>query len=95
MIRSLNWVKVEDRYKYFLALLVYKCLHQDAPLLLKRFLSIDQRQDCSQTRVLYKSSLAYSGSTLWNSLPLTIRGSSSNLSFKYLARNYPTSSNVR
>ena len=30
IIRSLNWVKVEDRYKYFLAVLVYKCLHQEA-----------------------------------------------------------------
>ena len=44
---------------------------------------------------LYKSSLAYSGSTLWNSLPLTIRGSSSIFSFKFLVRNYLTSTNVR
>ena len=110
IIRSLNWVKVEDRYKYFLAVLVYKCLHKEAPLLLtKRFLSLDQRQDCYQTRAvtngdlkvphpnmsLYKSSLAYSGSTFWNSLPLTIRGSSSIFSFKFLVRNYLTSTNVR
>ena len=53
IIRSLNWVKVEDRYKYFLAVLVYKCLHQEAPLLLtKQFLSLDQRQDCYQTRAV-------------------------------------------
>ena len=66
-------------------------------LLTEHFLALDQRQDYYQTLAatygnlkvphpsmsLYKSSLAYKGSILWNSLPVTIRGSSSILSFKH------------
>ena len=34
MIHTLKLMTVENRYKYFFAILVYKCHHREAPIIL-------------------------------------------------------------
>ena len=42
MIHTLKWMTVENRYKYFLAILAYKCYHREAPIILaNRFTRLD------------------------------------------------------
>ena len=101
MIHTLKWMTVENRYKYFLAILAYKCYHREAPIILAdRFTRLDGNLNyytCAVTNgdlkvphpnlSLYKTSLSYSGSTLWNSIPLRIRGSNTLYSFKQLYKD--------
>jgi len=58
LLRQLHWLKVPERIKFKLAVLVYKCLHQTAPLYLAQEfhqLSADearQRLRCASTSSL-------------------------------------------
>ena len=88
MIHTLKLMTVENRYKYFFAILVYKCYHREAPIILtNRFTRLDGNLNYHTRAVtngdlkvphpnlsLYKTSLSYSSCTLWNSIPLIIRG---------------------
>ena len=88
----LHWLPVQQHTEYKVSLLIYKCLHQAAPLYLTEMcvpVSAIQRRHglWSAVRgdlVVPQCNLArygqrsfyVSGPSLWNSLPLTVRDSS-------------------
>ena len=93
---SLHWLPVQQRIDYKLCVRVYKCLHQAAPIYLSELCipvaSFTGRshlrsavKEClvisyCRTKNYGQRSFSYSGPTLWNSLPLTVRDSSMSLS---------------
>ena len=87
----LHWLPVQQRTEYKVSLLIYKCLHQAAPLYLTEMcvpVSAIQRRHglrsavrgdlevprCNLAR--YGQRSFYVSTSLWNSLPLTVRDSS-------------------
>jgi len=84
----LHWLPVQQRIDYKMWVLVYKCLHQSAPIYLsKSCIPVAAAAKRSHLRsavqgnlvVLYcttkrygQRSFAYSGPILWNSLPPTV-----------------------
>ena len=93
---SLHWLLVQQRIDYKLCVLVYKCLHQGAPVYLSQpCIPVVSSTSWSHLRSAAKEclvisycmtknygqrSFSYSGPTLWNSLPLTLRDKSMSLS---------------
>ena len=88
----LHWLPVQQRTEYKVSLLIYKCLHQAAPLYLTEMcvpvsatqqrhgLRSAARGDLEVPRCNLarygQPSFYVSGPSLWNSLPLTVRDSS-------------------
>jgi len=86
---GLHWLPVQQRIEYKVCVLVYKCLHQAAPTYLAELCSsVSESASCghlctavrgelavsrSRTTKYGRRCFAFSGLTLWNSLPLTIR----------------------
>jgi len=84
----LHWLPVQQRTEYKVSLLIYKCLHQVAPLYLTEMcvpVSAIQRRHGLQSAVrgdlevprcnlarYGQKSFNVSGPSLWNSLPLTV-----------------------
>jgi len=93
---ALHWLTVQQRIDYKLCVLVYKCLHQGAPVYLSELcIPVASSTGRSHLRSAVKECLvisycrtknygqrnfSYSGPTLWNSLPLTRRDKSMSLS---------------
>ena len=93
---SLHWLPVQQRIDYKLCVLIYKCLHQGAPLYLSelcipvasstgRSHLRSAAKECliisyCRTKNYGQRSFSYSAPTLWNSLPLTLRDKSMSLS---------------
>ena len=87
---TLHWLPVQQRIDYKLCVLVYKCLHQGAPVYLSELCipvasSTGRNHLCVQRRKNASSSvtagLRTTGSEVsWNSLPLTFRDKSMSLS---------------
>jgi hypothetical protein len=93
LLRNLHWLKVPERISYRLAVLVYRCLHGTAPDYLasqfRRASSISTRQrlrSASTTSLVVKRtkrvtigdrSFSVAAASTWNSLPESIRSSSS------------------
>ena len=93
LLRSLHWLKVPERISYRLAVLVYRCLHGSAPEYLasklQRVSNIGTRQglrSASTTSLVVPRtkrvtigdrSFPVAASSIWNSLPESIRSSSS------------------
>lgn len=99
LFSQLNWMKFSDRVNYKKAILVYKFLNNLLPEYMgKLFINTENRSLRSYEQRLLsvpkprlefcRKSLAYSGSKLWNSLPLNIRNSTNLQTFKtnYLQR---------
>jgi len=92
---SLHWLPVQQRIEYKICVLVYKCLHQAAPIYLSelcipvatfagRSHLRSAVKEClvigyCRTKNYGQRSFSYSGPTLWNSLPLTVRDLSMSL----------------
>ena len=86
IIQNLGWMTIEERCFYFTSL-VYKCLNSNAPsYLCKKFSYInDSHKYSTQAAVnndlllphpfkeIFKHSITFQGSTIWNSLPKNIR----------------------
>ena len=89
---DLHWLPVRQRIEYKIALLVYKCLHGAAPVYLSDYCVVitetdkrhnlrsisrgDLLQPRTRTHRLSPRSFRYSGPSVWNSLPATIRDNS-------------------
>jgi len=85
----LHWLPIQQRLEYNICLLIFKCLHQMAPVYLTvmsdpvsasaswSHLRSTARGDLavprSQTMTYRQRSFSVSGSSLWNSLPLSVR----------------------
>ena len=92
---SANILPLKQQFELNIALLVYKTRYELAPQYLARLLSrADSRYESNnyilpRTRIdLYKTSFAFSGASVWNSLPVSVRSCTSLLSFKSSAKKY-------
>ena len=102
IIKNLNWMNINQRFSYFLAILVYKCLNNLAPDYLSATLHYVSETQLYSTRSasnkhltlpkphlsIMKHSFQYSGPQLWNTLPTSIINCSSLQSFKWLLRQH-------
>jgi len=94
LLRQLHWLPVHSRIRFKLATITYKALSASSPPYLACHLQLhqsihllrssDQRHlDCPSSKTVFGSrSFRCSAPTVWNSIPLEIRSSSSIDSFK-------------
>jgi len=75
---DLHWLPISFRVQFKLLLLVYKALHNQSPSYIKDLLSLKPAANYT----LRSSEKSHAAPVLWNSLPLTIRTSSSLAIFK-------------
>ena len=100
MFKTLNWLPFPRRVEYHKAIMVYKCLHDQAPSYLceKFSTAVNRFNTRSRSQMLllvpkprleiYRRSFAYSGSLLWNSLPAEVRQAPNLGTFKVLLVKY-------
>ena len=105
IIKDLGWMNLNQRFSYFLSILVFKCLNNLAPNYLSSSLHYVSENQSYHTRAatyrhlsipmpnlsIFKHSFKYSGPTLWNSLPSHIIESDSLYTFKKRVKHYLTS----
>ena len=98
LFNELKWLKIGDRIEYVKATLMYKALNDLAPnYLAKSFnftsdihnlsLRSTEHKDLYVPKPkteIFRKSFAYSGSKLWNSLPVTVRGAATLPEFRQL-----------
>ena len=98
LVKSLGWVSLEKRCAYFTAITVFKCINKNAPVQLSQSFNFISDYHDVNTRSssnyslhvpkpnleLFKTSLVYRGSKIWNDLPLNVKQSVSLESFKSL-----------
>ena len=97
IIQKLGWMNINQRYKYFIGILMFKSLNKLAPLLLQNLFSHVSTKHPYNTRnasdealslpkchlECYKQSFEYAGADLWNNIPISISNSFTLLSFYY------------
>ena len=102
IVGNLGWMTMEQRFKYFVLLLTYKCVNNFAPVYLTNMLTAAQDEHFHATRLAitkgftlprikteyYKGSFRYQAAKLWNSLPSNLRCSSSVNSFKQRLKSF-------
>ena len=102
LIKNLNWMSIETRYIYFLDILIFKCLNNMAPPYLSSLFEFYDKRRFYHTRAvtnndlivpraylsIYKSSVAFNGPTIWNSLPSHIKEADSLYNFKNSYKTY-------
>jgi len=94
LLRELHWLPVERRIHFKILLLVYKCLHQQAPSYLTELIlpyiptralrSADQEllQESRSNKRYGERAFSLCGPKLWNALPLSVRQCTTTPSFK-------------
>ena len=96
LFSELNWMMFPDRVIYHKAILMYKIMHILAPSYLSNIFTLPCEVHERSLRFttenllyvpkpkleLYRDSLAYSGSKIWNSIPKHIRNSTSLQQFR-------------
>lgn len=99
---KLGWMTVEQRIKYHKSILAFKCIKNDAPsYLVDKFNYISENNPYQLRNVikgnlsvpkpkleLFKKSFMYSGPSLWNELPASVREAPNIHAFKYKIKNY-------
>ena len=97
---QLHWLPISHRIQYKLLLLIFKCLHGTAPAYLTSLLqpytparalrSTTQHllQEQKAQRKYGERAFCVCGPKLWNSLPLSVRGSKTIASFKTVLKTY-------
>ena len=94
-LKSLHWLKVQQRIEFKIILLMFKCIHSAAPLYLKelfynndfgemRTLSLHS----SGVTALNEKAFQFAGIKLWNSLPNAIKGLTDINVFKKKVKTY-------
>lgn len=88
-LKLLNFLPLKDQLTLNKAVLMYKVMKSDVPGYLQSHFSHATKRYGSQNLIppiprldLYKSSLAFSGTFLWNSIPIHIRNTTSVKSFR-------------
>ena len=97
MFKELNWLPFDKRVKYQKCIMMYKALHNQTPTYITNRLNqvnnknakyslrsvsnLSIKLDKPKTNI-WKKSFTYSGSDLWNKLPLHIKTSKSLNAFK-------------
>ena len=101
MLDQLCWKNLNDRSHFNLAILVHKCLTNNAPdYLIKKFNYVNEHHTymtkTSSNQNLYhnnvrtqagKRTFHYRGTTLWNNLPINLRSIDNSDVFKKAFRN--------
>ena len=100
ILRELHWLPVKYRIMYKILLLVYKCLHDSAPIYLqelikkyqpsRNFRSSTQSLTCPTSTQYGRRSFSVAASERWNSLPLHVKNSKTIVQFKSSLRGYCT-----
>ena len=100
ILRELHWLPIKYRIMYKILLLVYKCLHDSAPIYLQELIkkyqptrslrsSTQSHLTCSSTSTQYgRRSFFVAASELWNSLPLHVKNSKTIVQFKSSLKTY-------
>ena len=99
ILSTLGILNISQRLNYLQGLLMYKCLHEKAPNYLSDTFTLMScihshytRHELLQLPKSHSShnkrSFAYSGASLWNSLPADIKGASSFWCYKQLLYKY-------
>ena len=102
MLNDLKWMNINQRFTYFLGILVYKCLNNLAPDSLSSSLKYvsDSQPYSTRTAInkclrtpkpdlsIMKHSFQYSGPFLWNTLPTNVTQSTTLTSFKRSLKQY-------
>lgn len=98
--KELQWLKVHERLKFKLLVLVFKCLHNLAPPYLSRLfeshntsVNLRSQSTCSlhvpHVKSTYGSRAFYfQGTILWNSLPILVKNCDNLYSFKRLLKQH-------
>ena len=97
----MHWLTVEERIKFKLLILVYKCLNEKAPLYLQRLLEyqdVEKKTRSSGKRLLkipkskcttlLDRSFAKSVPKLWNKLPVAINNATILKDFKEMLKTH-------
>ena len=101
LVKELGWQTIEQRRNYFTAMLMYKCMNGAAPhrLIDELVMTCDTHELTTRSATngslqipkpnneLFRNSLLYQGSLLWNSLPPEIQNAPDILSFKKLYKS--------
>ena len=104
VLRDLHWLKIDERIDYKVLLLMFECLHNEAPAYLSKnlemLLSIPGKQklrsanfmkvvpDKSKLKTIGKKIFYVTGPTQWNNLPEKLRFSVSKHSFGKNLKSY-------
>ena len=86
-LAELHWLKIEERIKYKVSMLMLKCLHNLAPQYLIDITTFTYHQDLnlrsrnnfvlptrlSRTTMVHTGSISSTGPWMWNSLPITVK----------------------
>jgi len=102
ILSDLHWLPIEQRIRYKIAMLCYKCLHDMAPLYLRQLLSLhvpgrvlrSASDNCRlvQPKMNMKEygerCFVYLGPKIWNELPYSVRSAPCLASFKSLLKTH-------
>jgi len=100
LVKSLGWMTIEERVKYFTLLLAYKSINGKAPSYLCDKFKLYESSYCTRATDgfkltepkpnldIFKRSFIYSSTKLWNNLPQDLKESPSINSFKYNCKKY-------
>ena len=102
LVRSLKWQTLQERRKFHIATLMYKCVNGLAPNYLCDQVNLISEVNNYNTRSansldvlvpainrnILKKSFAYNGASIWNSLPDFIRRAEDVLHFKTMYRRF-------
>ena len=102
-LKTLHWLPVRSRIMYKVAVYVFKCLHNTAPLYLSEMIHIKTWQrplrsadragtilhvPFSKNKTFLDRSFLVAGPTVWNGLPKDVRSASSLMQFKSLLKTH-------
>jgi hypothetical protein len=94
-LRSVNILSLDKQFELNITVLVYKARHGLVPSYIRTLLATNEyRHDSGKyilprTRIdLYKNSFAFSGASIWNSLPLKIRSCTTLSLFRSSVKKY-------
>ena len=105
MVRLLKWMSVKQRYEYFCLLLMFKCVHGQAPDYLCNNVIMECEIANCETIAIYSNNVhvpyttteyarktfIYNGAKLWNTLPSHVKNVCNIESFKSYAKLFYTS----
>ena len=88
LVRELQWLSISQRINYFLCVLVFNCIHGNAPRYLSDSIDMASRIHDINTRLnmssdvdvplgrthYMRSSFIYRGAVAWNALPNAVKG---------------------
>ena len=101
-LAELHWLKIEERIKYKVSMLMFKCLHNLAPQYLIDITIFAYHQDLnlrsrnnfvlptrmSRITMVHTGSISSMGPRIWNSLPIAVKNTNNLDVFKSRLKTY-------